>query len=52
MVGTPEAADSATAKGLGDQPMSLGFILDDDSEVEIAVAADDLGLATGPYRVS
>jgi hypothetical protein len=48
MVGPPKAIDATAVKGL-DEPMSFVLILDDDSEVEIAVARNDLSLATGPY---
>ena len=48
LVGPPEAISITAPKGL-DEPMSLVLILDDDSEVEIAVSSSDLKLATGPY---
>jgi hypothetical protein len=48
MVGPAIAIDADAVKGL-DDPMSFRLILDDDSEVEIAVASNDLNLATGPY---
>lgn len=49
MTGAPKVVDPASVKGLGDEPMSLVFVLDDESEVEIVVAASDLALAKGPY---
>ena len=48
MVGPPKPINDRAMKGM-EEPMSFVLILDDDSEAEIAVAASDLNLATGPY---
>ena len=52
MAGTPRPLEPSDVKGLGDQPMSLVLVLDDSTEVEIAFAAKDLSLASGPFGSS
>ena len=48
MVRGPRGVDADDAKGL-EEPTSLLLRLDDSSELELAVAAQDVELATGPY---
>ena len=41
--------DTSTVKGLGDEPVSLVVITDDDRESELATSREHTDIATGPF---
>ena len=45
----PKAADTEQVKGLGDKPVTMQFRLDEGAVIEVAVPAEALAQAKGPF---
>ena len=45
----PQPADPEQVKGLGDQPVTMQFRLDNGTTIEIAAAGEEIAIAQGPF---